>query len=99
MFIDFFYTLKDRGVPVTPTAFLTLHRALAKGLIQSLDDFYTASRSILVKSERYFDLYDQVFAHHFEGAELGEDPGSTKWPGPCWSNGCRIPRPWPTPSV
>jgi len=75
MFIDFFYTLKDRGVPVTPTAFLTLHRALDKGLIQSIDDFYTASRSILVKSERYFDLYDQVFAHHFEGAELGDASG------------------------
>ena len=75
MFIDFFYTLKDHGVPVTPTAFLTLHKALSKGLIQSLEDFYTASRSILVKSERYFDLYDQVFAHHFQGAELTDALG------------------------
>ncbi len=72
MFLDFFYTLKDRGVPVTPTAFLTLHRALSLGVIQSLNDFYTASRSILVKSERFFDLYDQVFAHHFKGAELAD---------------------------
>ena len=70
MFIDFFYTLRDQGVPVAPTAFLTLHKALAKGLIRSLGDFYTAARAILVKSERYFDLYDQVFAHHFQGAEL-----------------------------
>jgi uncharacterized protein with von Willebrand factor type A (vWA) domain len=70
LFIDFFYTLRDLGVPVAPTAFLTLHRALAKGLIRTLDDFYTAARAILVKSERYFDLYDQVFAHHFKGAEL-----------------------------
>ncbi len=75
MFIDFFYKLKDQGVPVTPTAFLTLHKALSRGLIQSLDDFYTASRAILVKSERYFDLYDQVFAHHFEGAELTDAMG------------------------
>ncbi len=75
MFIDFFYTLKDHGVPVTPTAFLTLHKALDFGLIQTLDDFYTTSRSILVKSERYFDLYDQVFAHHFQGAELKDDLG------------------------
>jgi len=70
MFIDFFYTLKDQGVPVNPTAFLTLHKALSSGLVHSLDDFYTASRSILVKSERYFDLFDQVFAHYFQGAEL-----------------------------
>jgi len=70
MFIDFFYTMKDHGIPVSPTSFLTLHKALDAGLVSSLEDFYIASRSILVKSERYFDLFDQVFAHYFEGAEL-----------------------------
>lgn len=70
MFTKFFYLLKGVGIPVTPTSFLRLQKALAMGLVTSLDDFYTAARSILVKSERYFDLYDQVFAHHFEGAEL-----------------------------
>lgn len=44
------------------------------GLIQSMDEFYTVARSILVKSERYFDIYDQIFAHSFEGMEL-DDPG------------------------
>ena len=62
MFIDFFYSLRDQGLPVSPTAFLTLHRAMAAGLVRSLEDFYTAARAILVKSERYFDLFDQVFA-------------------------------------
>ncbi|MFW6284046.1 MAG: vWA domain-containing protein [Desulfosalsimonas sp.] len=75
MFVEFFYKLKDAGVPVTPTAFLTLHKALANGLISSLSDFYTASRAILVKSERYFDLFDQIFAHYFEGAELPDMEG------------------------
>lgn len=70
MFVDFFYKLREAGIPATPTAFLTLHRALQKGLIMSLSDFYTASRAILVKSERYFDLFDQIFAHFFEGAEM-----------------------------
>ena len=73
MFVDFFYKLKDHGIPVNPTAFLTLHKALNQGLIRSLEDFYTASRSILVKSERYFDRFDEVFAHHFEGADLPND--------------------------
>ena len=73
MFTEFFYTLKNMGIPVTPTSFLRLQKALSMGLISSIGDFYTAARSILVKSERYFDLYDQVFAHHFEGAEL-KDP-------------------------
>ena len=73
MFIHFFYTLREVGIPVSPTAFLTLQRALGAGLITSLNDFYTASRSILVKSERYFDLYDRIFAHHFYGVEQEED--------------------------
>jgi uncharacterized protein with von Willebrand factor type A (vWA) domain len=73
MFVDFFYTLRQVGIPVTPTAFLRLHQALNMGLINSVDDFYTAARCILVKSERYFDLYDQVFAHRFQGVEL-KDP-------------------------
>jgi len=45
------------------------------GLINSLDEFYTSARAILVKSERYFDVYDQIFAHRFEGAELPEYQG------------------------
>jgi uncharacterized protein with von Willebrand factor type A (vWA) domain len=72
MFIDFFYTLKKVGIPVSPTSFLRLQKALGLGVINSLNDFYTAARSILVKSERYFDLYDQAFAHYFEGAELAD---------------------------
>ncbi len=72
MFARFFYLLRDVGIPVSPTSFLRLQKALSMGLITSVDGFYTGARSILVKSERYFDLYDQVFAHHFEGAELKE---------------------------
>ena len=75
MFVDFFYKLKEVGIPVNPTAFLTLQKALGNGLVATLDDFYTASRAILIKSERYFDLYDQVFAHHFQGAELPDYDG------------------------
>jgi uncharacterized protein len=72
MFTSFFYLLRQVGIPVSPTSFLRLQKALQMGLITSIDDFYTAARSILVKSERYFDLYDQAFAHRFEGAELKE---------------------------
>ena len=72
MFVDFFYLLKKAGIPVSPTSFLRLQKALSMGLINSIDDFYTSARAILIKSERYFDLYDQVFAHTFQGAELKE---------------------------
>ena len=70
MFIDFFYKLKEVGIPVSPTSFLILHRAMSRGLVNSISDLYTAARTILVKSEKYFDLYDQVFAHIFDGVDL-----------------------------
>ena len=70
MFIDFFYQLKNAGIPVSPTSFLTLQKALDMGLINSVDAFYTSARAILVKSERYFDRYDQIFAYRFQDAEM-----------------------------
>lgn len=70
MFVNFFYKLREMGLPVTPTSFLRLQKALSLGLINSLEDFYTSARAILVKSERYFDIYDQVFAHYFQGSEI-----------------------------
>ena len=70
MFIQFFYSLKEAGIPVSPTAYLTLHKAMDNRLVNSLDDLYYAARAILIKSERHFDLYDQIFAHVFEGVEL-----------------------------
>ena len=72
MFVGFFYFLKKCGIPVSPTSFLRLQRALSMGIVNSLDEFYIAARTILVKSERYFDLYDQAFAHHFKGVEFKE---------------------------
>lgn len=75
MFVQFFFTLREAGIPVSPTSFLRLQKALSLGLVEGLDDFYTAARSILVKSERYFDIYDRVFAHVFQGAELPDFKG------------------------
>ncbi len=70
MFYDLFYKLHELNVPVSPTSFLKLQKALYMGLIGSIDDLYYAARSILIKSERYFDIYDRVFAHLFDGVEL-----------------------------
>jgi hypothetical protein len=43
---------------------------MAKGLVHSMEDFYATARTVLVKSEKYFDLYDQVFSSVFEGVEM-----------------------------
>jgi uncharacterized protein with von Willebrand factor type A (vWA) domain len=70
LFAEFFYLLREQGVPVTPTGFLKLQDALSKGCISSLEDLYAVGRAVLVKSERFFDLYDRVFLHSFKGAQL-----------------------------
>ncbi len=70
MFIQFFYKLKEVGIPVSPTSFLVFHKAMGRGLVNSLEDFYFAARTILVKGEKYFDLYDQVFSYIFEGVDI-----------------------------
>jgi len=75
VFVNFFYELKGAGIPVSPTSFLRLQKALGMGLVRTLNDFYTTARSLLVKSERYFDLYDRIFAHYFEGIDLPDPEG------------------------
>jgi uncharacterized protein with von Willebrand factor type A (vWA) domain len=67
MFTSFFYTLRERKVPVSITEWMTLIEALSKGYISSLSDFYYLARAILVKSEAYFDHYDVAFQEYFKG--------------------------------
>jgi len=75
MFINFFFTLKEAGVPLSLNSFLTLQKALDCGVVENMSDFYISARSILIKNERYFDLYDQVFFHYFNGTALPDDEG------------------------
>lgn len=70
MFKRFFYLLREYGIPVRPTDFLRLQKALASGLVTNLLDLYVVARTVLIKSEKYFDVYDQLFAHHFQGKEI-----------------------------
>ncbi len=70
MFLEFFYTLRDEGVPVGTQEWLALSDSLALGLHgSSLDRFYNLSRACLIKNESYFDAFDRVFAHVFKGVE------------------------------
>lgn len=70
MFIKFFYELRNVGVPVSITEWLTLMEALNKGLGKcSLSEFYLVARSVLVKSETQFDNYDLAFHNYFGGIE------------------------------
>src|SRR5271157_4013621 len=71
MFEDFFYLLRDVGIPVSFTEWMTLQDALDKNLDnQSLLAFYYMARSILVKDIKYYDQYDQAFAFYFKDKTL-----------------------------
>ena len=70
MLIPFFFKLREAGVPVSITEFLTLLEALeARVADASAEDFYYLSRTCLVKDERHFDRFDRAFAAHFKGVE------------------------------
>ncbi len=70
MLIDFFYTVKQAGVPASIKEFLTLLEAMDKQVIvPSMDEFYYLSRLTLVKDEANFDKFDRAFGAYFKGVE------------------------------
>jgi uncharacterized protein with von Willebrand factor type A (vWA) domain len=74
MFLQFFYALREAGVPVGTQEWIAFLRALELGLHgSSLLRFYHLGRACLVKSEAYFDGYDRAFLQVFHGVETSDD--------------------------
>lgn len=74
MFTDFFLQLKQAQIPVSLREYLTLMAALDKDVTnRQVEEFYYLSRAALVKDERHFDRFDQVFSHVFKGLEALDD--------------------------
>jgi uncharacterized protein len=70
MFLPFFQTLRDHGVPVSLREFLAFLEGMQAGLVTyDVDGFYYLARAILVKDERHLDRFDRAFAKAFEGVE------------------------------
>ncbi len=68
MFIDFFYLLRKKGVPVTVTEWVSFVEALYNGYFESsLNHLYYVGRAFLVKSEAYYDMFDVAFQEYFGG--------------------------------
>lgn len=74
MLLDFFFQLRDAKIPVSVREYLTLLEGMkAQFMTPSLDNFYHLSRLSLVKDERFFDRFDQVFGTYFKGLEKNMD--------------------------
>jgi len=72
--VNFFHVLKETGVPVTPRELLDLLEAMERRLVfGDMDDFYSLSRAILVKDEKYYDRFDRAFGLHFQDLEALDD--------------------------
>jgi uncharacterized protein with von Willebrand factor type A (vWA) domain len=81
MLIDFFYTLRNAGLPVSLKEFLTLLEALKQHVaFGSLDAFYFLARTTLIKDEKHYDRFDQAFSHYFHGTSMQLDDLQTAIP-------------------
>jgi uncharacterized protein with von Willebrand factor type A (vWA) domain len=68
MFAGFVTALRNEGVNVSLTEYLTLIGAMQAGVAQlDVEDFYFLARSALIKDERLIDRFDRVFALYFKG--------------------------------
>jgi uncharacterized protein with von Willebrand factor type A (vWA) domain len=78
MLLPFFTALRDAKVPVSMKEWLHLMEAMDRDVAgRKVDDFYHLSRAVLVKDEKHYDRFDQVFGKVFAGIETvgaGEEP-------------------------
>lgn len=74
MFSEFFYVLKDKGLDVSMTEWLTFMDAIDKGLYRSnFSEFYYLGRTILVNRESDYDKYDVAFMEYFKNVQDNEN--------------------------
>jgi len=68
VFLPFFQTLREEGVPASLREFLAFLEAMSAGIVSlDPDGFYHLARAILVKDERHIDRFDRAFARSFAG--------------------------------
>jgi len=78
MLLPFFTALKDAKVPVSMKEWLHLMEVMDRDIAGGrVEDFYHLSRAVLVKDEKHYDRFDQVFGTVFKGIETvgpGDQP-------------------------
>ena len=77
MFTDFFFHLRQSGVPISTREFLDFLKVMEvmaedSGVI-SFSDFYLFAKTTLVKDIKFYDAFNQAFAAYFSWVEGSED--------------------------
>ena len=70
MFLPFFQTLREAGIPVSVREYLTFLEAMSADLVTyDVEGFYYLARTAMVKDERHIDRFDLAFAEAFKGLD------------------------------
>ncbi len=81
MLTRFFSELRTARLPVSLKEYLALMEAMEAGCASGrVEDFYYLARLTLIKDERHFDRFDQVFGHVFKGLDLMSDAVTAEIP-------------------
>lgn len=76
MFLDLFYRLRAAGIPVTPSDHLDLLQGIKLGIGRfGIDELFQFARMTLVKDERLFDRFGQVFEACLEDSRANGSAG------------------------
>ena len=70
--VGFVYALMDAGLPVSVRYLLELYQGVQRGLVKNLDQLFLLSRLIFVKRVEHYDVFEQIFASYFLGAEAAK---------------------------
>ena len=67
--IEFFYRLRDAGIPVSLHSIMDFYEAVRKGLVRDMDSLFLVARLVFVKRVEHYDLFEQTFAAYFYGKD------------------------------
>jgi uncharacterized protein with von Willebrand factor type A (vWA) domain len=67
---DFFYRLREYGVPVSLTETIDFYRGLEKGLAPDLESLFLFSRLCFVRRVEHMDPFERAFLFHFYGIDV-----------------------------
>lgn len=65
MFLNFFYSLRDAGLPIGTDQILEFYRAPEKVPVENTDDLFLLLRLICVKKREDLDTFERIFLNHF----------------------------------
>ena len=70
MLLQLFEGLRNAGVPVSLTEYLSLLHGLQQRVVDNdVEQFYHFARIALIKDEQYYDRFDAVFATFYNGVQ------------------------------